>query len=132
MSKALPLDAYLELLRQGVDDVAICTSGIDSERFKTDRVIQLAVVKAIENIGETAGDVLADYPSFAEGEKSIAWRAWKGARNRLTHGYHSIDYDLVWGMAKRDVPVLSEALQGIADFDQAKIAFSQALDTPSK
>ncbi|WP_307088382.1 HepT-like ribonuclease domain-containing protein [Sphingomonas faeni] len=126
------MDDYLELLRQGVQDVTTCTCGIDLERFRADRVRQLAVVKAIENIGETPGDVLADYPVFAEREKSIAWRAWKGARNRLAHGYHSIDYDLVWGMAERDVPKLGQALQEIADFEVVRLAFRQAGKTPSK
>lgn len=107
-------------MRRGVEDVAICTDGVDREAFMADRRLQLALVKALENIGETAGDVLADYPQFAAGERDIPWRAWKDARNRLCHGYHSIDYDLVWSMAQRDVPALDTALQAIADFDRLR------------
>ncbi|MCU6455438.1 DUF86 domain-containing protein [Sphingomonas sp. A2-49] len=120
MSKPLSLDDCLELMRRGIEDVAICTDGVDRERFLLDRTRQLALVKALENIGETAGDVLATYPDFATGERDIPWRAWKNARNRLCHGYHSIDYDLVWSMAQRDVPALNNALQAIADFDHLR------------
>ena len=32
-------------------------------------------------------------------------------RNRLTHGYDSIDYDIVWAVMRHDLPLLLEALR---------------------
>lgn len=118
MSKGLSLDDYLGLLMQGVEDVRLCLDGGDRSALKANRLQQLALAKALDNIGETAGDILAAYPDFAHNQRDIDWRAWKGTRNRLCHGYHSIDYDLVWGMAERDAPALGRELQEIFDFDR--------------
>lgn len=131
MTKGLSLDDHLDLMRKGVADAILCISDKSRSDLDSDRITQLAVVKAIENIGETAGDIMAEHPAFAEAETGIDWRGWKKARNRLNHGYHSIDYDLVWQMVTGDIPKLSESPQAIADYDDLK-ASGRMRDGPNR
>jgi uncharacterized protein with HEPN domain len=36
-----------------------------------------------------------------------------GVRNRLIHGYDAIDFDILWTIAKRDIPELIQSLDNI-------------------
>jgi uncharacterized protein with HEPN domain len=80
-------------------------SGADLDR---DRLLQLAFRQIIEIVGEAANRVSserqAQYPD-------IAWRSAIAARNRIVHGYDSIDYDTVWHIITAEFPVLIAALE---------------------
>ncbi|MCS6923081.1 MAG: DUF86 domain-containing protein [Fimbriimonadales bacterium] len=71
-----------------------------------DRQLTLAVVKAIEIIGEAAYRVSEQtqlqYPQ-------IPWADIIGMRHRLVHGYYDIDLDVVWSTIQHDLqPLISE------------------------
>ena len=58
----------------------------------TDRMLQLALTRVLEIIGETANRVTKEgqalYPD-------IPWPAVISTRNRIIHGYEAVDYDIV-------------------------------------
>lgn len=73
-----------------------------------DRVLQLALTRLVEVVGEAANRV------SSEGQQEhpdIPWPQIIGMRNRLIHGYDVIDYDLLWDTVTNDLPPLIEALQ---------------------
>jgi len=78
----------------------------------TDRVLSLALVRLLEIIGEAAARIPQDehemYPS-------IPWVQIIGLRNRLIHGYDSVDHDILWSILTRDVPQLISGLEDILD-----------------
>ncbi len=51
-------------------------------------------------------NVRARYPE-------IPWKSIEGMRHILVHGYFSVDLDIVWGVVKRDLPVLKPHLEHI-------------------
>ena len=64
------------------------TSGVTADEFLDNRVLQLAVEKLVENIGEAASR-LSD-----EARKQLPqlpWRDIVGMRHRLVHGYMQVD-----------------------------------------
>jgi len=38
-----------------------------------------------------------------------------GARNRLIHGYDSVDFDILWAIVNNDLPPLIARLESILD-----------------
>ena len=40
-----------------------------------------------------------------------------GARNRLIHGYDSVDFDVLWAIVKYDLPVLVKQMESILKID---------------
>jgi uncharacterized protein with HEPN domain len=67
----------------------------------TDRILQLALTRMLEIIGEAATRVSQDgrtrYPD-------IPWQDFITTRNRIIHGYDTVDYDIVWRITQRAQP----------------------------
>ena len=81
----------------------------DRPSLNADRQLTLALVKAVEIIGEAAGKVTEECrQEFAQ----IPWASIIGMRNRLIHAYFDIDLDILWKTIIEDIPPL------IADLEQ--------------
>jgi len=83
-------------------------------RHRTDldreEMLQLALTRAVEVIGEAAGRVSE---AARDQHAAIPWRDLVAMRNRLIHGYDAVDLDLLWDTVTADLPPLVEALEEI-------------------
>ncbi len=83
------------------------TQGIPPEAFLENDLVQSAVIRELQVIGEASRLVSQitreQYPD-------IAWRSIIGMRHRLVHEYFSVDVDLVWQTLIDDIPELLRAL----------------------
>jgi uncharacterized protein with HEPN domain len=70
--------------------------------FMRERLIQDAVIRNFEIIGEAAGRLS---PELRE-QEGVPWAKIIAFRNRLIHGYWSVDLLLVWDVVANDLPVL--------------------------
>jgi uncharacterized protein with HEPN domain len=75
---------------------------------KDDRILNLALVRLLEIIGEAAGRVSK---SRRETIPQIPWMEIVAMRNRLIHGYDQIDLNVVWDVIQNDLPPLVEELR---------------------
>ena len=82
--------------------------GTSEESFEHDRLRQLAVIKAIEIIGEAASKMSDD---FRTQHPELPWREIIGMRHRLVHDYFEIDLPRVWKTVREDIPSLIAALE---------------------
>lgn len=75
-------------------------AGVDRERFESDGLLQDAVTRRLEILGQAASrtpaETRADHPA-------IPWSAIVGMRNRLIHEYFRVDHDLVWNVARTEL-----------------------------
>jgi len=76
-----------------------------------DRVLSLALVRLLEIIGEAANRISED---LRERHPEIPWAQIISLRNRLIHGYDSVDMDILWEILQKDIPTLAAQLQKIA------------------
>jgi uncharacterized protein with HEPN domain len=82
------------------------TKGRRRDHLDRDEVFALAIVRALEVIGEAAGRVS---PQVREGLPGIPWAQITGLRNRIVHGYDVLDRDLIWQIVRRDLkPLIAE------------------------
>ena len=91
-------------------DVTAFVQGRARVDLDADRMLSLAVVKALEVIGEAASRVTE---GFRDAHPEIPWRPIIGMRYVLVHGYFRIDLDRVWAAATADVPALIAVLEPI-------------------
>ncbi len=101
---------YVTDIIDAVDAITEYTSGVAKEAFTQNRLLQDAVIRRIEIIGEAVshlpGEVRADHPD-------IPWRRIAGMRNRLVHEYYGVIIDRVWNAIERDLPLLKAKMQDI-------------------
>ncbi len=111
MSKHDPEIALRQILSHSREAVDICRTRTRND-LDSDRIFNLALARLIEIIGEAANripeSVQAKYPD-------LPWLQMIGARNRLIHGYDSVDFDILWTIVSHDLPAVIARLESILD-----------------
>lgn len=74
----------------------------------TDRQLNLSLVRLLEIVGEAAGRVPPEERAL---NPDIPWPEIVGLRNRLIHGYDSVDFAILWQIVSDDLPPLIAALE---------------------
>lgn len=109
MSKHDPEIALRQILTHAREAVTL-TKGKTRADLDQDRLLNLALARLVEIIGEAANripeEVQAQYPD-------LPWLQMIGARNRLIHGYDSVDFDIMWVIVSHDLPALISRLESI-------------------
>lgn len=87
--------------------------GKTRQDLDSDRLLQLALTRLVEIVGEAASRVPKE---LQDRHPSIPWREIVSARNRLIHGYDFVDLDILWEIVATDlpglVPQVEQALKG--------------------
>lgn len=78
-------------------------SGKNRTDLDADRKLSLALVRLLEIIGEAAARTTEEERLRCP---TIPWEQIRGLRNRLIHGYDSVDLDVVWRIIDNDLPQL--------------------------
>ena len=77
--------------------------GKDKTELQHNRVLELALIRLVEIVGEASAKVSSEtqakYPS-------IPWPQVIGMRTRLIHGYDAVDLDVLWDTIEIDLPPL--------------------------
>jgi uncharacterized protein with HEPN domain len=111
MSKRDPENTLRQILSHAREAVAICQGRIRSD-LDTDRLLNLALTRLIEIVGEAANRVP---DSIQEKYPDFPWLQMISARNRLIHGYDSVDFDILWNIVNHDLPSVIAQLESILD-----------------
>jgi uncharacterized protein with HEPN domain len=77
-------------------------------QLDSDRQLNLSLVRLLEIVGEAAARV---QPEERARHPDIPWPEIVGLRNRLIHGYDSVDFDILWQIVSDDLPRLIAALE---------------------
>lgn len=83
--------------------------GFDERRFEQDRLACDAVCWCIACIGEAAGNIRRMHPDLVELSADLQLAHAYAMRNRIAHGYASVDLGILWNTATDSVPSLVEA-----------------------
>ena len=99
-------------------------------RFMRDRMVQDAVMRNFEIIGEAAKR-LDD--SYRTAHPEIPWRALAGLRDVLIHQYEGVEPARVWAIVERDLPNLREAIAALLPpLDQLERELAGEEDAPEQ
>jgi uncharacterized protein with HEPN domain len=84
------------------------TEGSTAESFRHDQLVQNAVVRVLQVLGEAARRVSATYK---EEHPDVPWAQIAGLRNRLVHDYMNIDLVIIWDVVRKDLGPLTQQLE---------------------
>ncbi len=93
------------------EEILEYTSDVSFEEFATDRMRQRATYFAFAILGEALNQLLKREPSLTLELTNV--RMSIDMRNRLIHGYSTIDSGIVWATAQQDIPNLRQELQDL-------------------
>ena len=109
MSKNDPRVRYQHMLDNALKARELATNIKESD-LDTDWIRTYALVRALEVIGEAAGHIPVEEQKQ---HTDIPWSQIVGLRNRLIHGYDSVDLSILWRIIQDDLPLLVTALESI-------------------
>lgn len=98
---------YLKHMRDAIERIEEYTHGMMREEFSKKMVVQDAVIRQIEILGEASKQVSAE---FKANHSDIPWKDIAGMRDKLIHDYLGVDIEAVWITVERDLPALKKLL----------------------
>ena len=98
---------YLRHILDSIERIEEYTKEVSKEQFMSKNIIQAAVIREIEIIGE-ATKMLDN--KFKETHNAIPWKGVAGMRDKLIHGYFGVDLETIWKTIKEDIPYLKKEL----------------------
>lgn len=97
-------------MRDTVQEVVSLTRNKSHDDLTKDRVLNLALTRLLEVLGEAATrvpeEIRKKYPE-------LPWQQIIGLRNRLIHAYDQVDLEILWEIVSQDLPLLSKQLDPI-------------------
>ena len=92
---------YIEDMLSAIDKIIEYTQGYDFTKFKRDYKTVDAVIRNFEIIGEAAKNLSSE---IKEQYSSVPWYEMYSLRNRISHAYFGIDYEIIWDIITNHLP----------------------------
>lgn len=99
------------MCKKAIERIQSYTACMDEAAFRRDTLVQDAVIRNFEVIGEACRNILRDEPEFAVRHPELPLSGAYEMRNALAHGYFKIDLGVVWATIGNDLPALRAALR---------------------
>jgi uncharacterized protein with HEPN domain len=110
MIEALRVPDYLEHLRAAIERIFRYTEEMDAAAFTRNELVQDAVIRNLEIIGEASRNIELADPSFVSLHPEIEFGSARAMRNALSHGYYKVDLEVVWDTVERDLLLLHDQI----------------------
>lgn len=102
----LRLNDYLGHILEAIERIEEYVSDIDELNFLGNRLVQDAVIRNFEIIGEASNNIQKRFPQFVTDHPELPLATAYQMRNALSHGYFKVDFEMVWKTICNDLPRL--------------------------
>ena len=115
------VDDYLEHILEAIERATRYLQSLQRiEEFKSSELLQDAVIRNIQIIGEAARQIHELAPEFPARHPQIPWEQMRGMRNVVTHEYFFVNLQIVWTTVRSDLPRLKEQIHALLLAQQLK------------
>jgi len=104
---------YLGHILQAIERIDRYTADMEEVGFLKSELVQDAVIRNIEIVGEASNSILRADAAFAAEHDEIPWQVMYTMRNRVSHGYEQVDLEIVWRTIRGDLPTLYAQVQEV-------------------
>ncbi len=106
-----------DMLDHTIEAISI-VAPLTREDLDNERITYLALLQLCQIIGEAATRLS---PETRDAHTAVPWREIIAFRNKLIHGYDTIDRDILWAILANDFPTLRTELSSILSEDTNKL-----------
>ena len=107
------LQDYLAHIIQATQRIQQYTEDIDEVGFLANELVQDAVIRNIEIIGEASNNIDKYHQDFAKLHPELPLVFAYEMRNAVAHGYFKVDLEIVWKTIKNYLPELAQQTQNV-------------------
>lgn len=100
------LPDYLGHILEAIERIHSYVDDVDEVGFLSSKIIQDAVIRNLEVIGEASRNIERAHPEFAAAHPELPLALASDMRNALAHGYFKVDLEIVWKTIQRNLPEL--------------------------
>jgi uncharacterized protein with HEPN domain len=100
------LHDYLAHILQAIERIEKYTENFIELTFLENQMVQDAVIRNFEIIGEASNNIEKHHPAFAAAHPELPLAIAYQMRNALAHGYFKVDLELLWRTICCDLPDL--------------------------
>ena len=101
---------YLDDILRAIGEILSFVEDMDFETFRSDRRTNLAVIRALEIIGEAARHIPANE---RRRHSQVPWQEMVAMRNKLIHQYFGVDLEVLWRTVQEDLPPLRDEISRV-------------------
>lgn len=102
---------YIQDILDSIDDIEKFIGKHSFDKFAKDKKTFNAVIRSIEVIGEAAKNIPKNQ---RDKHPNIPWKKMAGMRDKLIHEYFGVDPEILWQVAKNDLPPLRPMIKSIS------------------
>ncbi|MCL2657692.1 MAG: DUF86 domain-containing protein [Betaproteobacteria bacterium] len=107
------LTDYLAHILEAIERINCYTEDMDEVAFLNDSLVQDAVIRNFEIIGEASNNIEKHYPEFAAAHSELPLAFAYQMRNAVAHGYFKVDFEIVWKTIQRALPSFHIQIQDV-------------------
>jgi uncharacterized protein with HEPN domain len=109
---------YIQDILDAIEKIEEFAGFLTYDGFLNDDKTRSAVVRKLEVIGEAAKNVPE---SIKHKHEAIPWKEMAKMRDKISHDYFGVDYEIVWKVLKEKLPPLKPRIQKVlAEIDGGK------------
>ena len=97
---------YLAHIAEAIERIDRYIEDMDEVAFLNNELVQDAVIRNLEIIGEASNNIEKLYPDFAAAHPELPLSFAYQMRNAVAHGYFKVDFEIVWKTIHRSLPGL--------------------------
>jgi uncharacterized protein with HEPN domain len=101
---------YLIHILEAVNAIENFVAGKGLEDFESDDLLQSAVIRKFEIIGEATKRIPENIKSM---KPSIPWRSLAGMRDVMIHDYFFLETNEIWNTVHKDLPILKAQIKDL-------------------
>lgn len=121
------LTDYLAHILEAIDRIVRYTEDMSEMAFLENSMVQDAVIRNIEIIGEASNNIGKHYQDFAAAHPELPLAFAYQMRNAVAHGYFKVDLEIVWRTIHSDLPGLYQQVRQVIK-EQSRDADNQEME----
>ena len=105
------LSDYLAHILEAIERIEEYVSDMDEMNFLASKLVQDAVIRNFEIIGEASNNLEKRFPEFVASHPELPLSSAYQMRNAVAHGYFRVDFEIIWKTIHRELPGFHSQIQ---------------------